>query len=65
MLLPTDIEIARRVLRAIEDHNHPSRADILALRLRAKPEIRLRSLEEIAKEFIKAESGVAKAPTRN
>jgi len=48
------LKLARRVLKVIEDHGHPSHADAFALRLLAEPRIRLSPLEEIAKEIHKA-----------
>ena len=59
---PAEVEIARRVLQAIADHRHPTRADALALRLWAGPRTRMRPLTDIAKVMIEAENLKTYAP---
>ena len=53
---PAEVETARRVLQAIADHRHPTRADALVLRLWAGPGTRMRPLKDIAGEIIEAEN---------
>jgi hypothetical protein len=54
MPTPTEIESARRVLKAIQDLGRPSQEDALALRMWASPSTRMRSLEEIARDILTA-----------
>jgi hypothetical protein len=54
--MPTesDIELAPRALRAINNHGFPCQEDALALRLWVIPSRRLIPLEQIAREILKA-----------
>jgi hypothetical protein len=60
MPTPAEIGSAHRALKAIEDQDHPSQEDALALRMWARPGGRMRPLEEIAKNILKA---AAEPPT--
>ena len=64
--MTNEIESGHRVLKAIQDGGHPSRADALVFRIWAGPRTRMGPLDEIAKQVLDPEfATVASAPGKN